>query len=55
MMVISTSIVHQQIQLDNWRDPYGSGATNSAKPKFPKLLNVQMGAFNQFPVLFKRV
>ena len=31
-----------------WRDPYGSGATNAAKPKFPKLLNVQMGAMINF-------
>jgi hypothetical protein len=31
-----------------WRDPYGSGSTNAGKPKFPKLLNVQMGAMINF-------
>jgi hypothetical protein len=31
-----------------WRDPYGSGATNAAKPKFPTLLNVQTGALINF-------
>jgi hypothetical protein len=31
-----------------WRDPYGSGSTNNSKPKFPKLLNVQLGAIINF-------
>ena len=31
-----------------WRDPYNTSATNMAKPKFPKLLNVQTGAIINF-------
>ena len=31
-----------------WRDPYNTGATNMTKPKFPKLLNVQLGAIVNF-------
>lgn len=31
-----------------WRDPYSTSATNMAKPKFPKLLNVQLGAMINF-------
>jgi hypothetical protein len=31
-----------------WRDPYNTSATNMAKPKFPKLLNVQLGAIINF-------
>jgi len=31
-----------------WRDPYNSSAANLAKPKFPSLLMVQMGALINF-------
>ena len=31
-----------------WRDPGNSSAANMAKPKFPKLLNVQLGAIINF-------
>jgi hypothetical protein len=31
-----------------WRDPYGSGATNAAKPMFPSLKFVQLGAIINF-------
>jgi hypothetical protein len=31
-----------------WRDPANTSATNMAKPKFPKLLNVQVGAIINF-------
>jgi hypothetical protein len=31
-----------------WRDPYNTSAPNMAKPKFPKLLMVQMGAIINF-------
>ncbi len=31
-----------------WRDPYNTSAANLAKPKFPKLLNVQLGAIINF-------
>jgi hypothetical protein len=31
-----------------WRDPYGSGSTNAGKPKFPSLMNVQVGALINF-------
>jgi hypothetical protein len=36
-----------------WRDPYGSGATNAAKPKFPKLLNVQVAAMINFQLCLR--
>jgi len=36
-----------------WRDPYGSGATNAGKPKFPKLLNVQVGALINFQLCLR--
>jgi hypothetical protein len=31
-----------------WRNPYGSGATNAGKPKFPSLMMVQTGALINF-------
>ncbi len=31
-----------------WRDPYGSGATNASKPKFPLLKNAQVAAMINF-------
>ena len=31
-----------------WRNPGVNNPTNNAKPKFPKLLNVQMGAIINF-------
>ena len=31
-----------------WRDPYNSSAANMAKPKFPSLMNVQVGALVNF-------
>lgn len=31
-----------------WRDPYGTGATNAAKPQFPTLKMVQLGAIINF-------
>jgi hypothetical protein len=34
--------------LGYWRDPYGSGATNAAKPKFPLLKNAQVAAMINF-------
>lgn len=36
-----------------WRDPYGSGSTNAGKPKFPKLLNVQVGALINFQLCLR--
>ena len=36
-----------------WRDPYGSGATNAAKPKFPKLTFGQMGAIMNFQLCLR--
>ena len=36
-----------------WRDPYGSGSTNAAKPKFPKLTFGQMGAIMNFQLCLR--
>lgn len=36
-----------------WRDPYSTNGTNMTKPKFPKLLNVQMGAILNFQLCLR--
>jgi hypothetical protein len=36
-----------------WRDPWGSGTVNAAKPKFPKLTFGQMGAIMNFQLCLR--